>query len=176
METHVKPSPIDPKTLKPIMYWAGLTLHACQGLEYGLKVLLVAMAELGFGGFAVGEATDIIEDRTKRTLGQVLRTLQQSVRISDGWRTTLEQALAARNRFVHGFLIESVERMADPATRPDVLADIKRIRSTVLEGDRTLRQMLETIFAYGGSDFGTLMAEVDAEVRRLNTAGEAGHA
>jgi hypothetical protein len=49
METYVKPSPIDPKTLKPIMYCAGLTLHACQGLEYGLKVLRVAMVELGFG-------------------------------------------------------------------------------------------------------------------------------
>jgi hypothetical protein len=108
--------------------------------------------------------------------GKVLRTLQQSVRISDGWRTSHEQTLAARNRFVHGSLIESVERMADPATRPSTLADIKRVRSTVLEGDRTVRQMLQTIFAYGGSDFGTLMAEVAAEVRRLNTAGEAGHA
>lgn len=104
--------------MRPLFYWAGLTLHACQQLEYGAKVLLVTMAELGFGGFEVADAVSVIEDEKKKTLGEVLRYLRQRVTLSDGWVASLEQGLDARNRFIHGFLTNSAERIADPSTRP----------------------------------------------------------
>ena len=77
--------PIDPQELKSLFYWAGLTPHACQQLEYGVKVLMVTMAELGLGGFEVDDAIAVIENDKKRTLGQVLAHLRQRVSISEGW-------------------------------------------------------------------------------------------
>ena len=67
------------------------------------------------------DAVGIIEDEKKKTLGEVLRYLRRRVTLSDGWVASLEQGLDARNRFIHGFLTNSAERIADPSTRPDVV-------------------------------------------------------
>lgn len=72
-------TPINPEDFKPIMYWSGLTLHACQQIEYGLKLILVTMAASGFGNFDPEDAIAIIEDEKKRTLGQVLGILKRNV-------------------------------------------------------------------------------------------------
>jgi len=160
--------PIEPEKLKPLFYWAGLTLHACQQLEYGAKVLLVTMAELRFGGFQLPDAIAIIEDEQKKTLGQILRKLRQRVDISEGWITSLEEALRSRNRFIHGFLTDSIERVVNPATRDEVIADVKAIRRTVLDGDRAVSQMLETLFAYGGLDWEQLNEQWADEIRTMN--------
>ena len=60
--------PIDPKELKPLMYWAGLSLHACQQFEYNIKFLLIVMAETGFGKISMLAAVPIIEEQDKKTL------------------------------------------------------------------------------------------------------------
>lgn len=160
--------PIDPEQLKPFFYWAGLTLHACQQLEYGAKVLLVTMAELGFGGFEVADAVAIIEDEKKKTLGEVLRHLRQRVPLGDGWAASLEEGLYARNRFIHGFLTNSIERVADPSTRNDVIADMKAIRRVVLSADGAVRQILETLYTYSGLDWQHLNQQWAEEVRAMN--------
>ncbi|MBI2918371.1 MAG: hypothetical protein HYY01_10310 [Chloroflexi bacterium] len=164
----VRNAPIDPDDLKPLFYWAGLTLHACQQLEHGTKVLLVTMAEFGFGGFRLDDAIAIIEDEQKKTLGQILEHLQQRVKISEGWSTSLKEGLRSRNRFIHGFLTDSIERVVDPATRDEVIADVKAIRRVVLDGDHAVRQMLETLFAYGGLDWKRLNEQWADEVRAMN--------
>jgi hypothetical protein len=65
----MKNPPIDPESLKPHFYWLGLTFHGCHQLEYGVKTALVTMADMGFGGFDLGEMIAIIEDE-KKTLGR----------------------------------------------------------------------------------------------------------
>ena len=161
---------IDPEHLKPLFYWAGLTLHACQQLEYGAKLLVVTMAELGFGGFKLADAIAIIEDEKKKTLGEVLRYLRQRVTLSDGWVASLEQGLDARNRFIHGFLIDSAERIVDPSTRPDVVRDVKEIRKLVLSADSAVRQILETLHTYSGVEWQRQQQQWAAEVRAMNEA------
>ena len=144
---------VDPEQLKPFFYWAGLTLHACQQLEYGAKVLLVTMADLGFDGFELADAVAIIEDQKKKTLGEILRHLRQRVTLGDGCAASLEQGLHARNRFIHGFLTSHRGR-GDPLTRNDVIADIKAIRRVVLSADGAVRQILESLYTYAGLDLG----------------------
>lgn len=166
MRSVTKP-PIDPNELKPLFYWAGLTLHGCQLLEYGVKVLLVTMGELGFGGFRLDEAISIIEDERKKTLGQVLRCIRERVTFSEGWASSLEEGLRSRNRFIHGFLSDSTERIVDPATRAQVITDIKAIRLTVLSADKSVRQILETLFVYAGLNWDNLNQQWTDEVRAI---------
>jgi hypothetical protein len=102
----MKNPPIDPEVLKPYFYWLGLTFYSCHQLEYGVKTVLVTIADMGFGGFDLGEMIAIIEDEKKKTLGQVIELLRQRIRLSDGWANSLATGLDARNRFVHRFLSE----------------------------------------------------------------------
>jgi hypothetical protein len=164
------PAPIDPKALKPLMYWAGLSLQACQLFEYGVKFLLVVMAQTGFGKTSFPEAAAIIEDQDKKTVGQLLGLLKQRTTISDGWRSSLQAGLDARNEIIHRFFIERAEQIADPATRPDVLTELKRLRKTVLAGDEAVREIIETLYAYAGRDFRELVHNVHEEIRDLNDA------
>lgn len=145
------------KGFESIFYWSGLTLHACQQLEFGLKVVLVAMAEAGFGDFAHEDVIAIVEDEKKRTLGQVLSSLKRKVRISDGWLNALERALEVRNRFIHGYLVDEAENIVNPVTRGDVLDEIKSFRRAILSGDTVVRQILETMLEFQGIDFSQQM-------------------
>jgi len=164
--------PVDAVELKPLFYWAGLALFSCQQLEYGAKVLLVTLADFGFCEFRLDEAIAIIEDEQKKTLGQVLRCIQQHVNFSDVLTAKLEAGLKSRNHFIHGFLTDSLERIADPAARDGVIADLKAIRETVLAGDSAVRQILAALSACHGLDLQKLKEHVEDELRALNSLAD----
>jgi uncharacterized protein YutE (UPF0331/DUF86 family) len=168
----MKDSPIDPEDLKPYFYWVGLTFYSCHQLEYGVKTVLVTMADMGLGGFDVAEMIAVIEDEKKKTLGQVLTLLRQRVTLSDGWATSLSKGLDARNRFVHRFLSEASDRVASPSTRPEVIAELKAIRKVVLEADRATQQILETLYAHVGLDWHQLRAQCVEDVRAMNAVAD----
>jgi hypothetical protein len=127
-------------------YWLGLTFHSCHQLEFGVKTVLVTMADMGFAGFDLSEMIAIIEDEKKKTLGQVLDVLRKRVTLSDGWAGSLAAGLGARNRFVHRFLSEVDDRVANPQTREAVIVEVKAIRRSVLAADRAVQQVLETLY------------------------------
>lgn len=160
--------PIGPKELKPLMYWAGLSLHACQQFEYGIKFLLVVMAETGFAKVAMPDAVAVIENRDRKTLGQLLKLLKRTVTISDGWLDALEGGLSARNNIIHRFLIENTDRIVDPETRPGAVAELKKLRKLVLAGDRAVREMIETVYASRGIDWQAMEHSFREEARALN--------
>ena len=164
----MKNPPIDPEDLRPYFYWLGLTFHTCHQLEYGVKTVLVTMADMGFDGFDLGEMIAIIEDEKKKTLGQVIELLRRRVTLRDGWAITLTTGLEARNRFVHRFLSEVNGRVADPSTRADVIAEVKAIRKVVLEADGTVQQILEALYDHAGLNWQELRAKWAEDIRKIN--------
>jgi len=160
--------PIDPKDLQPLFYWAGLTLNACQQFEYGVKALMVAMAQMGVVGFSVDEAVAIIEGERKTTLGNALRMLKGRVHISSGWVDSMDAGLEARNRFIHGFIPNAADRIADPATRGSVVSEIKEIRRVVLDADCAVSEMMETVLLDRGLDWKQLTKQWSDEVQAMN--------
>lgn len=168
MNRSIKNPPIDPEALKPYFYWLGLTFHSCHQLEYGVKTVLVMMADMGFGGFDLNEMIAIMEDEKKKTLGQVLALVRQQVKLSDGWAESLTRGLDARNRFVHRFLSEVDERLANPGTRTEVVAEVKAIRKVVLEADVAVQQILETLCEHAGLSWRDLRSQWAEEMRAMN--------
>jgi hypothetical protein len=164
----MKNPPIDPEVLRPYFYWLGITFHTCHQFEYGVKTVLVTMADMGFGGFDLSETIAIIEDEKKKTLGQALDFLRQRVTMSDGWAKSLNTGLDARNRFVHRFLSEVDERVANPETRPGVITEVKAIRSTILEADQAVQQIVEVLYHHAGLNWHELRSKWAEDVRAIN--------
>lgn len=161
--------PIDPKKLKPIMYWAGLTLHACQQFDYGLKLVLFMTVELGLSKLDREHAQAIIDDRRRLTSGQVLSLLSEHTSLSPGLKALLEEALRCRNRFIHGYLSDASMEIAEGGDRGKVLKEIKAIRSTILAGDQAVRQMLEVLYNQLGVSFVEILRQAEAEVREIQS-------
>ena len=159
---------VEPEKLKPLFYWAGLTLHACQQLEYGIKALMVAMAEAGITGFDLNESIAVIENERKKTLGQALRMLSDRVEIDPELGARLDEAVAVRNRFIHGFLPDAADRIADPTTRDEVVSEIKMMRAAVLEGDLALKHIIGAFYAATGRDWDQMTAGWTERVRAMN--------
>jgi hypothetical protein len=160
--------PIDPKALSPLMYWAGLSLQACQQFEYGIKVLLVFLDEAGVAGTSLPDSIDIIEEKKHQTLGQLINLLSRQLRMSEGWSTSIQSGLDARNEIIHRFFTERLERTADPDARPDVLADLKRLRAAVLAGDQAVQEITETFCSHHGFSLRGVIDRVSDEVRANN--------
>jgi len=145
--------------LTPLYFEAGAALFDCQGLELALAMLLHYFARLGFIPVSTARTLAILDDSEKRTAGQIMAILMEHCTTSAGIQNALEAALAARNRLIHRFLIDNVERMADKTEREALVKEIRRLRATVQRGDKAIRPFVEA--------FNKAMDEVDlAEVRR----------
>ncbi len=164
------PHAVDPEELKPIMYFAGLSLHACQQIEYSLKFLLFNMASAGIGSTTVEQAVAIIEDQDKRTLGQLLALLRQHVTIEERVAVSLASALEARNEVAHRFLVSNTQRIADPAQRPVVLNELKQLRNRILAGDGSVREIVNMVLAFRGIDIQELTKQFTEELSALNAS------
>lgn len=143
-------APISPEDLREFFYRCGLTLAAAQRLEYGLKFLLWLLADRGLIDVTRDEATAIIEDTAKKTTGQVLRLLDRHVTLDADERNCVEEALAARNCFVHHFVIDSGEALVDPRAREAKVTEVKEMRRLLLKADEIFRAKIAPLFdAYG---------------------------
>jgi hypothetical protein len=56
----------------------------------------------------------------------------------------------------------------NPATRDQVIADVKAFRKSVLSGDRAVRQILQSLYAWRGLDWDRLNEQWADQVREMN--------
>jgi hypothetical protein len=163
--------PINPEELKRLYYLCGLTLSMAQQIEYGFKYVLWLLTDRGVIKFDPERATDLMEGRAKLTLGQVLKVLGEHVSFGDEVAEIFKTALDARNRFVHSFLIDHTDEIADPATRDGVITEIKGIRKCMLEGDKVIQVAIAELLRAYGLDFDSFQKQFADEIRAKNPAG-----
>lgn len=99
--------------LQPIFFEAGAALFDCQSFEYGIAYLLYLFSRMGAKGLDTENAVAILEDEEKKTAGQLIGILKKYLEVSEGIEESLTEALKARNKLIHRYLVENVERMAE---------------------------------------------------------------
>src|SRR5665648_1191260 len=99
------------------------------------------MANIGMIELKKEDAAQIVDGGKKKTTGQVLYLLKENFDLGDDLLSILQLTLDTRNRFIHGFLIESNENIRNPKYRGEVIDEIESMREIILEGDRTLRNI-----------------------------------
>jgi uncharacterized protein YutE (UPF0331/DUF86 family) len=104
-----------------------------------------------------------LDDKEKRTAGQLVRTLKKHLKISEGIETALEEALSARNRLIHRVLVDNIERLPEESTRNALVREIRSLRSKVQKADQMLRPFIAGLSeALDGVDH----AQIEAELRQ----------
>ena len=149
--------------LQPVLLEAGAALMDCQSLEYAIALLLFHFARLGTLDLDPSLLRDVLDDTVKKTAGQLVSILKQHVTVSDGIDRGLADALGARNRLIHRFLIDNIEQFLTEDGRKSLTKEIRRLRSTVQKGEKVLQPFINAFSeALDGMELARLQAEVRA--------------
>jgi hypothetical protein len=70
------------RLLNPLLFEAGAALFDCQHLEYGVALLLFHLARLSGSDLDVTFLSRLMDNKEKKTLGQLIRLLRQSAQVS----------------------------------------------------------------------------------------------
>jgi hypothetical protein len=117
--------------LRPVLFEAGAALLDCQGFEFGIALLLFHFSRLGTVGLQPEKVSLILDDKEKKTAGQLVAMLKKHVKVSEGIETALEEALIARNYLIHRILIDNVEKLERAESRAELVREIRKQRAKV---------------------------------------------
>lgn len=108
--------------------------------------MLLSLSVQGLIDFDVTSAVKIAEDVDKKTIGQIMSILKRHLTFSHEWENDLSEAIAARNSFVHRFLVDNLIRMATQEGRDSVTKDIRKIRRKVQTGNAVVQKIMDVLF------------------------------
>ena len=145
------------EVLYPFFAEAGAALMDCQTFEYGIALLLYILSKLGAIGLDPRDTTSIMENKTKKTAGQLINILKKYVKVSKNLEEKLNLALDARNVIIHRVIVDNVEKLQSPETRNILIKEINTLRSKVRLADKSIREIVnyfgQKIEDYNESEF-----------------------
>jgi hypothetical protein len=150
--------------LRPLLFEAGAALMDCQGFEFGVGLLLFHLSRLGTTGLDPAKMSLILDDKEKKTAGQLISMLKKHVTVSEGIETALEEALAARNQLIHRVLIDNVERIPQAETRAALVKEVRALRSKVQKADKMLRPF---VVAFNAALDGLNQQKLEQELKEM---------
>lgn len=150
------------KLFQPVLFEAGAALLDCQTFEFSVALLLFHFARLGAIGLEPGKISQILDDKEKRTAGQLVSMLRKHIKVSPGLETGLEEALKARNYLIHRVFTDNVERMRRPEGRQELVREIRSRRAKVRKAHERLGKF---IIAFSAALDGLDQKTIEREVR-----------
>ena len=130
--------------LAPVYWEAGVALMECQTFEYGMKLLLHYFARIGLIEMSVTQCEMILENESKKTLGQLIKVLRDNPGVKDDFKDKLSVALGARNTLIHRILIDNMGNL-DSEKINELVAKIRTLRSKVREGDQAILSVIHKL-------------------------------
>jgi hypothetical protein len=126
---------IDKKEIKPITDILGLAVLDSQRLEYSIGFLmLLSRKDFDFSNKNQDEEIDeYMLNLSKKTLGTLMKQLQELIVVNDKFIERLEEALDARNYLIHRFLNNQGEKFLTKDGRIEVLNLVKEKRKILYE-------------------------------------------
>ncbi|MGB2739338.1 MAG: hypothetical protein WBC60_02140 [Cognaticolwellia sp.] len=124
--------------LNPVLFEAGAGLLDSQSFEYQIAYLLYLFAKLGVEGLTLKKTTAILDDDEKKTAGQLIGLLKKHIDVDGAAEQKLAKALKARNKLVHRFLIDNIERFVDADERILLVKEIRELRGQIRASIKSL--------------------------------------
>ena len=143
---------IDKKEIKPITDILGLAVLDSQRLEYSIGFLmLLSRKDFDFSNKNQDEEIDeYMLNLSKKTLGTLMKQLQELIVVNDEFIERLEEALDARNYLIHRFLNNQGEKFLTKDGRIEVLNLVKEKRKILYECYFFLDQFIQIFMELRG--------------------------
>lgn len=121
----------------------GAALMDCQTFEHGVALLLLHLSRAGVHGLDPAEHFAIMDNKAKKTVGQLIAMLKTRVDVRGDLEDSLADALAARNFLMHRAFIDNIDRVPDATSRAALVKEFSRLRSRVRKADKLIRPYVE---------------------------------
>lgn len=156
--------------LGPIYLEAGAALFDCQSFESSITYFLYLLGRVGTKDLNPADFAAILDGDEKKTAGQLIFLLKKKVKVSDDIEEVLSVALQARNKLIHRYLYENIERMTDFGEHEKIVAEIHALRSKVQRCQKKLDPFVKHLAMMAdGLDVGSLTDEVKRKFIRGTT-------
>lgn len=153
--------------LAPIFFEAGAALFDCQCFESSIAYFLYLLGRFGTKDLNPSNIAAILDGDEKRTAGQLIVLLKKRVKVSDDIEAVLSIALRARNKLIHRYLYENIERLMDLNEHEKIVAEILLLRSKVQRCQKKLDPFVKSLaLLVDGLDVDQLMADAKIQFVR----------
>lgn len=133
------------KAVAPIFHAAGAALYECQNFELTLAAYLHCLSFLEGSRLTPQDTTDVLDDKKKKTAGQLINDLKEHVQLSGGISAIIEEAKGARNKLAHRYLVENVSRFYSVQGRAEVIQEIRQLTSKIIYANALLAPFIQVV-------------------------------
>jgi hypothetical protein len=153
---------LDKKEIKPLTDILGAVVLDSQKLEYSIAFMMLLLNnEFNLSTKEHDEKIDnYMLNLSKKTLGNLIRQLQEIVKVSDGFKERLEVALEARNYVIHKFFNDQGEKLFTIEGRKNALALLKEKRKILFDCYLFLDPFIRTLMEIKGMSFEKINEEI----------------
>lgn len=131
----------------------GLAMYFAQCFETGLVNLLVALKLKNKDKITRSDIDPFMEENYEKTLGKLISSLKQAMKISEGLEADLKELLDIRNYLAHRyFRVKAIDFMKKDG-RQHMLSELKCFISKLESGDKKIESITAVICQrYGITD------------------------
>tara|TARA_Y100001933_G_scaffold173474_1_gene171826 strand:- start:271 stop:756 length:486 start_codon:yes stop_codon:yes gene_type:complete len=134
---------LDKKEVRKINEVVGSTFLVIQAFEYSLKYYLWLLANLDIIDFSKEEATKIIENHKKKTMGGVVTILKKHANIDNSSAALITEALDIRNHFIHSYFSNDPSLLFSVEGRILVRENVSKMKLKILEANMQVDLLME---------------------------------
>jgi hypothetical protein len=149
--------------VKEVFTYFGLASYQAQCVERQLAVLLATAFGPGIRNVTSSEYDELLEGLFKKTLGTLIRTLQESAELSKDFEQILHRALKKRNWLMHHFFWDRAGHFALKKGRQHMIEELQEIADEL----GLLDTMLIAIGRAWSASIGLTDEKIDAELRAV---------
>ena len=146
--------------LSPVFAELGRAVFVCQCFEHSLVALhcLVSHEQQPPDGSAFQAA---VERFSRLPLGTLLAELRKRVEVPSDVDEYLSTGIQMRNKVIHRFADEYVQRLFEPKGRLEVVQELAAIKQQLTERDNLIHELIDPLLNRHGSSVASLVKNAD---------------
>ena len=150
------------KELRPVFAEFGACIQVAQVMEYGLSTLLALAGKQEGSKLPSKRFAQMNQRETAQTLGELFSSARQKEYFTDAEVKMVFRAISERNKLVHNYMIDNVEKLLNPEGREWITDDVRKRRKVIEDAGKIVESMINRYLEEEGSSMDELKDQVEA--------------
>ena len=150
------------ESLKPVLAEFGGAVHTAQRLEFGLTLLLAFAVKYDDAKIGRSSVDRLSSIDAEKTLGELWHAVKKTEYLTRAEQKKIRKAIKERNILVHSYLIDKGEMLLTREGRSEMLADIRRIQSSLRKADEIVESLVDRYLVENNADLEEITKQLDS--------------
>jgi hypothetical protein len=150
------------ESVKPVLAEFGGAVHTAQRLEFGLTLLLAFAVKYDDAKIGRSSVDRLSSIDAEKTLGELWHAVKKTEYLTRAEQKKIRKAIKERNILVHSYLIDKGEMLLTREGRSEMLADIRRIQSSLRKADEIVESLVDRYLVENNADLEEITKQLDS--------------